>query len=51
MKIMSQLQKLEMKFLTDKKNLFSFLCIFIIGNTIAFAQEQDIIPSSGFTTE
>ena len=50
MKIMSQLQKLEMKFLTDKK-VFSFLFIFIIGNTITFAQEQEIIPSSGFTTE
>ena len=50
MKIMNQLQKSEMKFLTDKK-VFSFLFIFIIGNTITFAQEQEIIPSSGFTTE
>ena len=50
MKIMKQLQKSEMKFLTDKK-VFSFLFIFILGNTITFAQEQEIIPSSGFTTE
>tara|TARA_B100000900_G_scaffold25583_1_gene19907 strand:- start:425 stop:1870 length:1446 start_codon:yes stop_codon:yes gene_type:complete len=50
MKIMNQLQKSEMKFLTDKK-VFSFLFIFILGNTITFAQEQEIIPSSGFTTE
>jgi len=39
-----------MKFLTDKK-VFSFLFIFKLGNTITFAQEQEIIPSSGFTTE
>jgi len=51
MKIMNQLQKLEMKFLTDNKKTVFSLFLFALGNNIVFAQEQNIIPSNGFTTE
>ena len=51
MKITSQQQKLEMKFLTDKKKIFLTSLLFIAANTFVFAQEQDIIPSNGFTLE
>ena len=40
-----------MKFLTDKKKIFLTSLLFIAANTIVFAQEQDIIPSNGFTLE
>ena len=40
-----------MKFLTDKKNIFLTSLLFIAANTFVFAQEQDIIPSNGFTLE
>ena len=51
MKIMNQQQKLEMKFLTDNKKTVFSLFLFALGNNIVFAQEQNIIPSNGFTTE
>ena len=51
MKIMNQQQKLEMKFLTDNKKIVFSLFLFALGNNIVFAQEQNIIPSNGFTTE
>ena len=40
-----------MKFLTDKKKIFLTSLLFIVANTFVFAQEQDIIPSNGFTLE
>ena len=40
-----------MKFLTDNKKIFFSLLLFILSNNIVFAQEHNIIPSSGFTTE
>ena len=40
-----------MKFLTDKKKIFLTSLLFIAANTFVFAQEQDIIPSNGFTLE
>ncbi len=40
-----------MKFLTDKKKIFLTSFLFIAANTFVFAQEQDIIPSNGFTLE
>ncbi len=40
-----------MKFLTDKKKIFLTSLLFIAANTFVFAQEQDIIPSNGFTFE
>ena len=40
-----------MKFLTDKKKILLTSLLFIIANTFVFAQEQDIIPSNGFTLE
>ena len=51
MKIMNQLQKSGMKFLTDKKKIYLTSLLFITANTFVFAQEQDIIPSNGFTLE
>ena len=51
MKIMNQLQKSGMKFLTDKKKILLTTLFFITANTFVFAQEQDIIPSNGFTLE
>ena len=40
-----------MKFLTDKKKILLTTLFFITANTFVFAQEQDIIPSNGFTLE
>ena len=40
-----------MKFLTDKKKILLTSLLFIAANTFVFAQEQDIIPSNGFTFE
>lgn len=40
-----------MKFLTDKKKIYLTSLLFIAANTFVFAQEQDIIPSNGFTLE
>ena len=40
-----------MKFLTDKKKIFLTSLLFITAITFVFAQEQDIIPSNGFTLE
>ena len=40
-----------MKFLTDKKKILLTSLLFIAANTFVFAQEQDIIPSNGFTLE
>ena len=40
-----------MKFLTDKKKIYLASLLFITANTFVFAQEQDIIPSNGFTLE
>ena len=51
MKIMSQLQKSEMKFQTDKKKILLTTLFFITVNTFVFAQDQNIIPSNGFTLE
>ena len=51
MKIMNQLQKSGMKFLTDKKKTLLTTLFFITANTFVFAQDQTIIPSNGFTLE
>ena len=51
MKIMNQLQKSGMKFLTDKKKILLTTLFFITANTFVFAQDQNIIPSNGFTIE
>ena len=40
-----------MKFPTDKKKIFLTSLLFVAANTFVFAQEQDIIPSNGFTLE
>ena len=40
-----------MKFLTDKKKILLTSLLFIAANTFVFAQEQEIIPSNGFTLE
>ena len=51
MKIMNQLQKSGMKFLIDKRKLLLTTLFFITANTFVFAQDQNIIPSNGFTLE
>ena len=51
MKIMNQLQKSGMKFQTDKKKTLLTILFFITANTLVFAQDQNIIPSNGFTLE
>ena len=51
MKIMNQLQKSGMKFLTDKKKILLTTLFFITAYTFVFAQDQNIIPSNGFTLE
>ena len=51
MKIMNQLQKSGMKFLKDKKKILLTNLFFITANTFVFAQDQNIIPSNGFTLE
>ena len=51
MKIMNQLQKSGMKFLIDKKKILLTTLFFITANTFVFAQDQNIIPSNGFTLE
>ena len=51
MKIMNQLQKSGMKFQTDKKKILLTTLFFITANTLIFAQDQNIIPSNGFTLE
>ena len=51
MKIMNQLQKSGMKFQTDKKKILLTTLFFITANTFVFAQDQNIIPSNGFTLE
>ena len=51
MKIMNQLQKSGMKFQTDKKKTLLTTLFFITANTLVFAQDQNIIPSNGFTLE
>jgi len=40
-----------MKFLTDKKKILLTTLFFITANTFVFAQNQNIIPSNGFTLE
>jgi len=40
-----------MKFLTDKKKIFFTAILFMAGNIFVFAQDQSIIPSTGFTPE
>ena len=40
-----------MKFLTDKKKIYLTSLLFITANTFVFAQDQNIIPSNGFTLE
>ena len=51
MKIMNQLQKSGMKFLIDKRKILLTTLFFITANTFVFAQNQNIIPSNGFTLE
>ena len=51
MKIMNQLQKSGMKFLIDKRKILLTTLFFITANTFVFAQDQNIIPSNGFTPE
>ena len=51
MKIKNQLQKSGMKFLTDKRKILLTTLFFITANTFVFAQDQNIIPSNGFTLE
>ena len=51
MKIMNQLQKSGMKFLIDKKKILLTTLLFITANCFVFAQDQNIIPSDGFTLE
>ena len=51
MKIMNQLQKSGMKFLIDKSKILLTTLFFITANTFVFAQDQNIIPSNGFTLE
>ena len=49
MKTMNQLQKLEMKFLRDKKKLFLTFLLLFFADAIVFAQTKSIIPSDGLT--
>ena len=51
MKIMNQLQKSGMKFLIDKRKILLTTVFFITANSFVFAQDQNIIPSNGFTLE
>ena len=51
MKIMNQLQKSGMKFLIDKRKVLLTTLFFITANSFVFAQDQNIIPSNGFTLE
>ena len=51
MKIMNLLQKSGMKFLIDKRKILLTTLFFITANTFVFAQDQNIIPSNGFTLE
>ena len=51
MKIMNQLQKSGMKFLIDKRKILLTTLFFITANTFVFAQDQNIIPSNGFSLE
>ena len=51
MKTMNLLQKLGMKFQTDYKKKALSLLLFLSANTFVFAQEQSIVPSTGFTFE
>ena len=48
---MNQLQKLEMKFLRDKKKLFLTFLLLFSADAIVFAQTKSIIPSDGLTLE
>ena len=48
---MNQLQKLEMKFLIDKKKLFLTFLLLFFADAIVFAQTKSIIPSDGLTLE
>ena len=48
---MNQLQKLEMKFLRDKKKLFLTFLLLFFADAIVFAQTKSIIPSDGLTLE
>ena len=40
-----------MKFLIDRKKIIFTILLFMTGNMFVFAQEQNIIPSNGFTVE
>ena len=40
-----------MKFLIDRKKIIFTVLLFMTGNMFVFAQEQNIIPSNGFTVE
>jgi len=40
-----------MKFLIDRKKIIFTVLLFMTGNMFVFAQEQNIIPSDGFTLE
>ena len=51
MKIMNRLQKSGMKFPIDKRKILLTTLFFITANTFVFAQDQNIIPSNGFTLE
>ena len=51
MKIMNQLQKSGMKFPIDKKKILLTTLFFITASSSVFAQDQNIIPSNGFTLE
>ena len=51
MKTMNLLQKLGMKFQIDNKKRALSLLLFVSANTFVFAQEQSIVPSTGFTFE
>ena len=51
MKTMNLLQKLGMKFQIDNMKRALSLLLFLSANTFAFAQEQSIVPSTGFTFE
>ena len=51
MKIMNQLQKSGMKFPIDKKKILLTTLFFITASTFVFAQDQNILPSDGFTLE
>ena len=51
MKTTNLLQKSGMKFLTGNKKLFLTLLLFLSFSSIGLAQDQMIVPSSGFTLE